>query len=103
MGGGDDGLGAQCFELQPASHRHQCVYIGQIPERCVPLSPVPGKVCGKSIEVHCGGKGIVWSADPDRTGQREGDQTSEERSGASGKGGGTWAQRYAHHCPPVSK
>ncbi|TNN85709.1 Tubulointerstitial nephritis antigen-like [Liparis tanakae] len=33
--------------------------------------PGPGKVCGKSIEVHCGGKGIVWAADPDCTGQRE--------------------------------
>lgn len=25
-----------------------------------PFKLVPGKVCGKSIEIHCGGKGIVW-------------------------------------------
>lgn len=77
-----------CVVLQPASHRHQCVYTVQIPQRCTPLSPAPGKVCGESIGVHCGGKGIVWAAYPDCTRQRGRDQTiGERRSGALGKGG----------------
>lgn len=74
--------GAERFEAQPASHGNLCVYIGEIPQRCITLSPVPGKVCGKGIEVHCGGKGIVWAADPECAGQRE-DQSSEKRSGVA--------------------
>lgn len=71
-----------------------------------PFKPSGGKVCGKDIDVHCGGKSIVWDDDPDCSWQRE-DQSSEKRSeldgGVLGKGRDTWAQRSAHHCPWVSK
>lgn len=62
---------------------------------------MPGKVCGKDIEVHCGGNCIVWAADPDRGRQRE-DQPSAKRSGVGagvlGKGRGT---RGTVFCPII--
>lgn len=72
------------------------------PYSCTPLSPVPGKVCGKDIEDQCGGKCIVWAADPDCGRQRE-DHPWAKRSGVgagvSGKGRGT---RGTLVCPSLS-
>lgn len=83
------------------------MYTGQSPEPCGPFSPAPGKVCGKDIGDHCGGKRIVWAADPDRGRQKE-DQPSAEGvragrwwGGGDGEGQGHAGQhRSAHHCPP---
>lgn len=81
------GLGADCqhgalsFNLLATS---MAVYIGQSPEQCVPLSSGPGKVCGESIGLHCGGKVFVWAADPDCTGQRTGISAPTKRSGLCG-------------------
>lgn len=77
-GGGHDVL---LSDLPPAS---VCLH-KPIPHMCIPLSPGPGNVCEKSIEVHCGGKAIVWAADPPCTRQKEGDQWSQRRRGALGK------------------
>lgn len=37
------------------------VFTGKIPPWCIRLSPGPGKVCGKLIDVQCNGNGIVQS------------------------------------------
>lgn len=96
-------------ELQPAHPGHRCVYIDQIPKLCSPLSPLPGKVCGKSIEVHCSGKRFVWGADPLYTGQKAGsifrrrgqewDEGCEGCLGEAGRGGGHGDT--LEHCPEV--
>lgn len=70
---------------------------------CAALSPGPGKVCGKSIEVHCGGKGIVWAADPDGTGQRAEDQCPGGEVMAGMKGDGQKAGYVGTAaCPALS-
>lgn len=62
----------------------------------VPLSRQPGKVCGTSIELHCGGKGIVWGADPDRAhraADRGGQSTRRKRSGLGQEGQSSFLKR----------
>lgn len=95
------------MELQPARPGHRCVYIDQIPKLCSPLSPWPGKVCGKGIEVHCSGKRIVWGADPLCTGQRAGSifrgrgQAWDEGCLGEAEWEGRGHGGMLHHCPTL--